>query len=390
MKRAALLLLVACGPRAVTYTSDVQPLISARCQGCHREGGIAPFALETYEQAVAHAEAMRAATLARTMPPWGVDDSCQSWADSERLTSEQLDVLSRWADGEKARGTAALVERQPAQFSPTHTLDPGVEYALRSDLADDYRCFLVDPELSTDMFVTAYRVDPGDARVVHHVILYAPTTQPAEEAAAALDGQDSAPGYTCFGGPGVASRAVAGWAPGAPVTRFPAETGVRLLAGRKLIVQVHYNTRLTAGADRTRVALELAADVPIEATIVPLADTSLEVSPGQAEVTATSELSLPLPVRVKVRGVFPHMHRLGRKLKLELNRAERWQCAVNVPSWDFNWQRFYFYEAPLAAVPGDVIRLSCTYDTSSRTSPVRWGEGTDDEMCLVGLYVTPR
>ncbi len=276
------------------------------------------------------------------------------------------------------------------ELTPTHVLDPGAEYALRAELADDYRCFLVDPQLTSDAFVTAYRVDPGDARVVHHVILYAPTTAPAEEAAAALDAQDAALGYPCFGGPGVASRAVAGWAPGTPVTRFPAETGVRLLAGRKLVMQVHYNTRVAAGADRTRVALELAADVPIEATIVPLADTSLEVPPGQAEATVTSELSLPLPVRVKVRGVFPHMHRLGRRLKLELNRAEKWQCAVNVPSWDFNWQRFYFYETPLAAVPGDTIRLSCTYDTRARAANVTWGEGTDDEMCLVGLYVTPR
>jgi hypothetical protein len=84
------------------------------------------------------------------------------------------------------------------------------------------------------------------------------------------------------------------------------------------------------------------------------------------------------------------MHKLGRKLKLELKRNEKWECAVDVPVWDFDWQRFYFYETAMASVPGDEVRLSCTYDTSSRTSATTWGEGTDDEMCLVGLYVTPR
>ncbi len=66
MSRAALALAAlgaaACGPGPVTYARDVQPLVQSRCQGCHREGGIAPFALETYEQVAAQADAMRAAT----------------------------------------------------------------------------------------------------------------------------------------------------------------------------------------------------------------------------------------------------------------------------------------------------------------------------------------
>jgi len=389
-----LLFAAACGPRPVTYRQDVEPLLQARCASCHQEGGIGPFALETYEQATQQAGAIKAVTQSRQMPPWGVDGSgaCQKWSDSQWLSDTELDVLARWADeGQHPLGTAGMpLVSAPVAFEPTHTLDPAVDYALRTDLTDDYRCFIVDPGLTEDRFVTAYRVDPGDARVVHHVILYAAQTEAQDAAAAQLDAAEAGPGYTCFGGPGFSARPVVGWAPGTGVTRYPEQTGVRLLGGRKLIMQVHYNTRLGVGVDRTRVALELAADVPIEATIVPLADPSLEVPPGQAEVSQVSELSLPLPLRVKVRGVFPHMHKLGRKLKVELLRSEKWQCAVDVPRWDFNWQRFYFYQTPLAAVPGDSLRLSCSYDTSGRTSPVTWGEGTDDEMCLVGLYVTPR
>ncbi len=49
----------------MTYRQDVQPLVARSCQGCHTEGGIAPFALDTYEQAQRNAGAMAGATLTR-------------------------------------------------------------------------------------------------------------------------------------------------------------------------------------------------------------------------------------------------------------------------------------------------------------------------------------
>ena len=47
-------------------------------------------------------------------------------------------------------------------------------------------------------------------------------------------------------------------------------------------------------------------------------------------------------------------------------------------------------ETPLANVfnVGDAVRLSCDFDTTTRTDPVHFGERTTDEMCLVGFYVT--
>ena len=59
-----------------------------------------------------------------------------------------------------------------------------------------------------------------------------------------------------------------------------------------------------------------------------------------------------------------------------------------MPNWDFQWQQFYFLEDPIYILSTDQLRLRCGFDTSSRDAPVRWGEGTSDEMCLLGLYVT--
>ena len=87
-------------------------------------------------------------------------------------------------------------------------------------------------------------------------------------------------------------------------------------------------------------------------------------------------------------GVFPHMHKLGRTLRVQLERTSKTTCLVDVASWDFHWQQFYFYERAIDVVPGDVVTIQCSFDTAGVTSEVHWGEGTDDEMCLAGFYVT--
>jgi len=201
------------------------------------------------------------------------------------------------------------------------------------------------------------------------------------------------PGYTCFGSSNVpSSRPIAAWAPGTPVTTFPSDTGLRLLAGRSVVMQVHYN--LTAGPlpDRTTIELALTPNIPKEAFVVMLADLAMVVEPGLESAEATFEIDLAsvgLSLGVFIRGVFPHMHELGSTMRVEVVHEEQPMCAAHVPRWDFQWQRFYFYEEPLYVFPSDRLRVSCTYDTRSRTEPVRWGEGTADEMCLVGLYLTP-
>jgi hypothetical protein len=101
-------------------------------------------------------------------------------------------------------------------------------------------------------------------------------------------------------------------------------------------------------------------------------------------------------------GVGTHMHYVGRDMKIDIEHADgQKECLVQTPEWDFSWQRFYAYDAPLSAVPtlrpGDVVNMRCTYDNSMgnpfvRTAlqqvgmdvpmDVHLGETTLDEMCL--------
>ena len=69
---------------------------------------------------------------------------------------------------------------------------------------------------------------------------------------------------------------------------------------------------------------------------------------------------------------------------------------IFVDDWDFNWQGFYKYQQPIRLNAFDRLRATCTFDNSEKnprnpSNPlkiVRWGEGTEDEMCLGFLGVT--
>ncbi len=383
-----------------TWHRDVGPIISAQCSGCHTEGGIAPFTLTGYDEAKAYAGAIKARTADRSMPPWGVDNSgaCNTWQHARWLSDDDIALIGAWADAGAPRGNPADAPA-PADSDEPPTLDrvdatvaPAEAYTPDDSRADDYRCFIVDPRLDSDGFLTGFRMIPDNAAMAHHMILYSLDTDEAEAQALAFDEAEPGPGYTCFGGAGVdGSQTLAGWAPGTPVTRFPEGVGIALKAGRKLVMQMHYNTLSGVTPDRSRLELQVDASVRYQSVLAPVAHLGIYLPPGESYVEQSytydlSTLGLPFPLRVWA--AFPHMHTLGKTLRVDNLEFGDETCLVNVPRWDFNWQQFYFYEEPLRVSPSSSIRLTCGFDTSDRTRATTWGEGTADEMCLVYFLVS--
>lgn len=255
---------------------------------------------------------------------------------------------------------------------------------------DDYRCFLVDPGVDTDRFLTGFEVRPGEPSVVHHVIVYSLDDAQGEAAVEQLDAQQEGPGYTCFGGPGTSrSSFLIGWAPGTYATELPAGTGVRLPAGRKAVMQIHYHPTSEAVSDRTSVDLLLEDTVEREAYLELYADYSMSLTPGVASLDHSDGFNVP--ANVTLLGIFPHMHTLGRQMAIDLvhnDRGGESDCVADVPRWDFEGQQLYLYEDPISVHAGDRVNVTCTYDTTSRGTVTTFGESTTDEMCVAIFYFT--
>lgn len=383
-------------PDHPTYYEHVAPILARSCAGCHTEGGIAPFPLDSYDAARAEAAPVKAATAGHIMPPLGVDTTgaCNKFDDPRIISSDEIATIGRWVDQGTIAGDPAkepeVHTQKPTLETVSSTLDPNVMYQPNTSIADDYHCFILDPGVATDKFLTAYEVHPGERSEVHHVVLYSIDAASEEQAAQTLDANEAGPGYTCFGGSGTGGgRTLAVWAPGTGATFYPSGTGLRMHGGQKVVMQVHYNH--PTKPDRTTIDLTLTDTVPHEAIITGAVDINLNLQPGQAKVVESLTAAVPATaVPYKIWGVYPHMHTLGRSMHVSLTHGVFDQCIIDVPRYDFNWQQFYFYDAPLVmpASAIDSLTISCTYDTRSASGTVTWGEGTGDEMCIAGLYVT--
>lgn len=384
-------------PALLTYYRDVAPILNDNCLSCHQSGSVAPFELATYEQVRDLGSIISTSVQSRSMPPMAVDNdgSCNTFKDVRWLTQAQIDTITQWAAGPRVAGDPADA---PPPWTPpdspidvSATLDIGAAYVPDSSREDDYRCFVVEPGLEADQFVTGYHIRPENLNLVHHVLVYSLYSEDDEVTVTDLDAAEEGPGYTCFGGPGANGILLAAWAPGMPATHFPEDTGLKITAGRAVVVQIHYNTIAGEGSDRTQIDLEWTSTVRYEAQMILSGDYDMVLPGGRQDAWTFTEVSpadLGAPIDVTVWAMAPHMHTLGRRMDVDIFDSKGGVCGLRAPRYDFNWQQLYWLEKPLVVQSDDIVRITCHYDTRERDQMVAWGEGTSDEMCLATFYLT--
>ena len=390
-----------------TYYRDLEPLVADKCVGCHTEGGIAPFSLETYDDVKAMLGPIRAAVASRTMPPWLADPGCSQYEGDRSLTDDQIATVTGWIDrgapaGDPREAAAEGGNSEQGLSRVDRTLTMPVAYTPQI-APDDYRCFLIDWPESHSTFVTGFRANPGNAATVHHVIAYLIPPNSVQKYDD-LDEQDETAGYTCFGGPGGGidpnTRFIGSWAPGARGGDLPEGTGLRVEPGSKIALQVHYNSKAgqDAAPDKTSIDVKLDDEVAKEGTWQFFTDlqwvlgTGMEIPAHTADVThsyamdPTPMISQSGPFTIHEAGL--HMHTHGRESRLAIERAGGAdECILSISDWNFHWQGTYALGAPKTFQPGDQLSISCTFDNET-AQDLAWGEGTGDEMCLGLVYYT--
>lgn len=359
--------------------------------------------------------------------------------------SETAEPVATGHDGHEAAEPAKEVPLRKGERRATLTMpeaySPSAPFGAGTD---DYRCFLLDPELAEDEWLTGTTVQPGNPEVVHHVILFQVPPEQVD-AAEQLDTQEIGEGWTCFGGTGLDEFQdvddapwIGAWAPGGTESVRKPGLGVKLRAGSRIIMQVHYNLLAGTAPDTSAAQLRLApgdrelqqlhtmllpapvelpcrakhADGPLCDRDAAMFDVLDRFGPegsrtanalyllcgGEPRAGQVQSCTRTIREPMTIHATGGHMHLLGRQIRIETNPGTpEAETVLDIPVWDFDDQGARDIE-PVTLQPGDTVEVTCKHVQwlrdqlpSFEGQPDRyvvWGEGTTDEMCLGMLQVT--
>jgi hypothetical protein len=451
-----------------TWHRDIAPLVSQKCSGCHAEGGIAPFSLQSYESAKPFATRMALAVEQGRMPPFLAQDTADckprfGWMNDIRLSDDEKKKIRDWADHGAPEGdqasAAAVVPPASVKLDKEDVklMFPATKVGGNKDI---HTCAIVDPGLAKDSYVIDRLITAGNPKVLHHVVSYLilpgtvddpvfgsllarPRTKAEVEALVkAQKGVGIGGAYDCFGGPALAApltfEILDAWAPGGVPNQAPPDSGQPIPKDALVLLDIHYHP--TGGADEvdegTRLGLTLTDTPPkyVSKTVLignfekpvdypqgsgdllkqPEEDVaSFVIPPNVKDHVEENTWTWKLPLSaIKVYGMGTHMHYVGRDMRIWVDRKApangepASECLIQTPSWNFNWQRGYGYDADYDRYPtladGDVMHFRCVYDNTrgnhfvsqalddrGMTDPVevKLGEDTLDEMCLGALGI---
>lgn len=370
---------------AVTFTKDVAPILQRRCEECHREGGVAPMALVTYEQARPWARAIKEKSISREMPPFHAAGAVGRYQDDPRLTDAEIATISKWVDGGAARGNAKEMPKPRVwktewkHGQPDLVLKVQKPYTVKASDKDQYVFFVFDYVFPEETFIRAVDTRPGNLQAVHHANTHVvpPMVKIPEEGFIAGDFDPTARGTVMM----------AGWAPGVDAVMLPEATAVRVPKGMKLGIQVHYAPSDKEVIDETSIGLYFSDGVVRKNVRVLFGDRKdVEIPPGNANYSLTSKKTFDTDALIRFFHV--HMHLRGKSYLMRFTYPDgRVEDVLEVPRYDFNWQRVYMLREPMRVPKGTSVEFIGTYDNSAKNrfnpdpaATVRWGEKTTDEM----------
>ena len=367
-----------------SYADEIAPIIAENCANCHREGGVAPFAMDSHTMMQGWSPMIREVILTKRMPPGQIDPHIGDFENDMVLADADAQKLIHWIDaGSPKEGDAdplaALTwpESEWAFGEPDLIINvPPQEIPATGVL--DYYNVMVDVDLEEDRWVRASQYIPGDRTVLHHTLHS--IIQPGETRGGSLLGGDP-------DRPGIAP-----YIPGqSPREELP-NTGGLLKAGSRIAMQMHYTTNGRESVDESRIGVwfyprdfvpeqRMSGECACHFT-----PTWQNIPPNDPDYEMSQTITIDDDAYIYA--FTPHMHFRGKRMRFTATFPDGTQEEMlNIANYDYNWQLAYTLEEPRFVPAGTKITADGAFDNSEQNlmnpDPARsvpWGLQSWDEM----------
>lgn len=370
----------------VTYSNQIARLFQDRCVDCHREGQIAPFAMTNYEEVAGWGEMIAEVVSERRMPPWHADPHVGAFSNDAHLSQDEIALVSSWVEAGCPEGDPADLP-EPKQYTVGWMLprEPDAQVFIADEAVDimaegtePYRHYMVDPGFTEDKWVKWAECMPGNAQVVHHIIVF---IRPPKTGARSRD-----PDIRKF-------SFLAGFAPGTRPMVFPEGTAKKIPAGSQLVFQMHYTPCGSPQKDRSSIGLIFMdkEEVTHVAATTNTANSDFVIPPHDASYRWEAHSTFDRDTTLL--SMFPHMHLRGKSFRYDVTYPDgRQETLLDVPRYDFNWQNSFILAEPKLLPKGTKMHCTAYFDNSEDnlanpdpTEEVRYGPQTWHEM-MIGWY----
>ena len=352
--------------------------------------------LFNYAEVRPWAKAIKNATITRKMPPWFAEPGYGKFSNDPRLSDAEIGTLVSWANQGALQGDLRDTP-SPLTFQNGWNIQPDMVVQMPKPVsvpatgAINYKYVLVKANFSTDLWIAASEMRPGNPKVLHHgkVWVRPPGSRWMEKAAPGesyeYETQEDVIGRNLLT---EGNEIVGKFNPGLNSQRYDSEgAAVFIPKGSDLVFELHYTPGGVATTDASKLGLTVAKTRPSARYYyaVALATYNLRIPPRAANEEVVSEATVETPI--KLASVQPHMHLRGKDYELRLLYPTGKSETVFKGKYDFNWQLGYTFAKPIELPKGTRIVGVAHFDNSANnpfnpdsSQDVRWGPQNWNEM----------
>lgn len=366
----------------ISYANEIAPLIEAKCIACHQEGGIAPFGFDSYEKVKQFSGMIREAVRTDRMPPWDPDPHVGKFKDDKSLSGTQIKTLINWVEAGAPRGEGEDPLGKVKHVAPEWPLGkPDLivdipKYTIPATGYVDYQYPTVANPLKEGKWLKAATAKVSQRQGVHHIL------------SGVIPEGATSRGMQAWGG------AVGGYTVGMESTVAPKGIGSWVPAGGQFGYQMHYTPFGKEAVSAEQIGLYFYKDGEMPDLIMremPLVDQFIEIPANDGAHKEIAYFDFPKDAILHTAVV--HAHYRGTYSKLELMTPDgKRETILNVPFYDFNWQRMYEFEKPIDIPAGSKVIATYVYDNSKRNpanpnpnEKIVWGDQSFEEMFYTSL-----